>query len=435
MRHLLLLLALAPACKWTDFDDLKEEAWVNATERPDNASNNWGIALARSSLASTSGGKLTVLGTAASVYNEIEYLSNGSSKIAGSELELGDLGVANLELQPILLADPTGDGVSIVTKRGPQEVLVLEGTNGMLTGHQVFGADTADAAVYMIAPGIDDGPAQPAQPLVASNDTLFGTFFTPPENPFAQVKCALLDGGTPLQIRALGTVRQLPGQVTDDVVVWAASGKLYVVPGAVFNGARSGPVGGPFVCPDLDADGVGTFEVTTGGPGGGPVVQLDVGFGPDLGSQVLSFGGSFAVLQGHNNQTGASFLGLVSLGDGVAPPALVGNPQTETGLKTAALFERDGAALAVVAGYPNASVDGVDCGKALVYEVDLATGFATTPIEVLHDAQPEDGQSFGRSLAVTPYNNQQIIAVGGNNEVFAYFRTSTLYTDDTRQGR
>lgn len=429
MRTLLMIAAACSAltaCKWTTFDDLREEAWVNATEKPDNDSTNWGIAIQRGSRASATGGKLTVLGTAQSVYNEIEYGANGDAKIAGTEVDLGDLGVANLDPQPLLLADPASDDVALVTKTGPQQVLVLEGTAGQLVGHQVFGADSTEAATFMVAPGIGVGSLpQPSQPIVGSIDTLYGTFYTPPEMPFMQVKCKLLDATVPIQIRALGAVR-IGGGPADDVVVWGSNGKLYRVNGGVFNGARD-PGN---ACPDgAVVDNVGELETNPGV--GTPVPQVDTTFAPDVGSQIIVFGGKFAVLQGHNNTSGASHLVLVDL----ELMTIIGNPVTEQGLKTAAVYEAGGQ-VAVVAGYPNAIVDGVSCGKVDVYDVDTTTGIAGgTVTETLNDAQPDDGQSFGRAVATMELNGQQVIAVSASNEVFLYFRTSTLYVDDVRAGR
>ncbi|MEO8701484.1 MAG: hypothetical protein ABI867_15665 [Kofleriaceae bacterium] len=406
------------ACKWTAFDDLREEAWVNATDKPDNGSTNWGLAIQRGSQA---GGKLVVLGTSQSVYNEIEYSANGDAKIAGTEVDLGDLGVANLDPQPILLADPASDDVALVTKTGPQQVLVLEGTSGQLVGHQVFGADSTDAATFMVAPGIGAiaDPAQPAQPIVGALDTLYGTFYNPPEMPFMQVKCKLLDGATPIEIRALGAFRPT-GAMTDDVAVWASNKKIYRVPGGVFNGGRD-PGG---ACPDGNADGVGELDLTG-------VPQLDTTFVPEAGSQILVFGDTFGVIQGHSNAGGGSHLQVVDL----ATMAAVGNPVTEQGLRSAAVYAQGGQ-FAVVAGYPGALVDGVSCGKVEVYDMDTTTGIdGATVVETLNDAQPDDGQSFGRSVATLALNGQQVIAVGADNEVFLYFRTSTLYTDDVRTGR
>ena len=427
MRNLVMILGASivalGGCKWTDFDDLREEAWVNATAKPDNGSTNWGVAINRGSIASPDGGKLAVIGTAESIYNEIEYRNNGTAKLAGNQQELNDqFGIGNLEAQPILLANPTSDEVALVTKSGAQQVVVLKGVSGDLTPHQVFGADTADAAAYVVAPGIDGGATpQIAQPIIASVDKVFGTFFTPPEQPFNQPKCQLVDGVAPIAVRALGAVR-LPAATTDDVVVWSASGKLYVINGQVFNGARSAGV-----CPDPnvgDTDITGVLAPTAiiGTP-------LDLEFIPEIGSQILVFGGQFALLQGHTAANGG-LLAVVNLMTMQKLPMVV----TLNGLRAAALHEVGGVTH-VVAGYPTDVIDGVSSGKVLVFPVSTTNGVDATPIETLHDAQPDDGQAFGRAVAVIPYNNQPIIAVAGNNEVFVYYRTASLYPDDTRQGR
>jgi hypothetical protein len=181
---------------------------------------------------------------------------------------------------------------------------------------------------------------------------------------------------------------------------------------------------------------IGKFDMATG-LAGSPVPSLDVGFAPDVGSQVVVFsagGKELAILQGHIDASGGSFLGLVDLGDGTANPMVIGNPQEEAGLKSAAIYI-SGTTTAVVAGYPSAVIDGVACGKVLVYPVNPSTGIDGTAIETLHDAQPEDGQTFGRTVEVVEFNGQPILVAGANNEVFAYFRTAMLYATDVRQGR
>lgn len=421
MRNLaLVVLALAPACKWTDFDDLRDEAWVHASEKPNNDSTNWGVAIARGA-RSTEGGKLAVVGTAESVYNEIEYRPNGDAKLAANELELNaQFGIGNLEPQPIFLADPVTDDVALITKSGASQVVVLRGTSGDMTPHQVFGAESADAATFLVAPGIDGGTSpQPSQPLIASLNVVFGTFYTPPEQPFIQPRCELRDGGNALAVRGMAGYRFTNMSPTEDVAIWESAGAVYVISGQVFNGARSG-----IVCPDpspADTDNTGVLA-----PAGILAGPLDVGFMPGIGSQVLTFGDRYAILQGHNETAG--FLALVDL----ETMTLVGAPHTEPGLKTAALFESNGQVF-VLAGYPTAIVDGVSAGQVLVYAVDPATGIGATPLETLHDAQAEEGQAYGRGVTAMPYNGKTVIAVSGNNEVFVYYRTN-LYAE-TRTGR
>ena len=408
------------ACKWTTFDDLKEEAWVNATTKPDRPSTNWGVAINRGTRAGA-GGKLAVMGTAESVYNEIELAANGGAKIAGNEQKLNaQFGIGNLEVQPILLADPTTDDVALVTSSGAGQVVVLKGTSGDLVPHQVFGPTSADAAVYMVAPGIDGGATpQPAQPLVASADRVFGTFFTLPEPQFNQPKCQLVDAAlAPVTIRALGAVRLVAAATTDDVIVWSSTGKLFIYAGGIFDGARGAACVDPNLA-DTDNTGVSTPAAILAGP-------LDVAFAPGIGSQILVFanaaGEKFAVLQGHSDATG--FLGVVNL----QTMTLLTGVNTDPGLKAAALLELPTGAR-VIAGYPTAVVEGANAGAVKVFPVDTTNGLGTLE-DTLFDAEPEEGQLFGRSIATLSYNSKPIIAVGANNEVFTYFRTS--FYEDTR---
>jgi len=123
-------------------------------------------------------------------------------------------------------------------------------------------------------------------------------------------------------------------------------------------------------------------------------------------------------------------------GDGPGNTAgiVVGSKVEETGLRAADLFV-DGTTLHAVAGYPNAIIDGVGAGKVLVYAVDTTTGVNGGAVETFTDSQPEDGQAFGRTVATIQYNGLPVISVGGNNEVYTFFRTTTLYTTDRRAGR
>ena len=42
----------------------------------------------------------------------------------------------------------------------------------------------------------------------------------------------------------------------------------------------------------------------------------------------------------------------------------------------------------------------------------------------LHDAEPESGQLFGRSVTTMKFNDKQILVVAANSEVFAYYKTA-----------
>jgi hypothetical protein len=87
----------------------------------------------------------------------------------------------------------------------------------------------------------------------------------------------------------------------------------------------------------------------------------------------------------------------------------------------------------VVAGYPGDNVGGTTAGDVKLFPVSGMGGIETSPMAVLHDAQPENNQSFGRAVAVMPFNGKPIIVVAADNEIFTYYQ-SPLY-DETRQGR
>lgn len=423
---------LGPACKWTDFDDLSDSAWVNATEKPDSDSANWGVAIQRGKR--TGDARLVVIGASEALYSEMNYTGNGGVSIAEGRLNLNNqFGIGNVDQQPLLLADPATDEVALVTKSGSASIAVLRGLNGNITVHQVFGPERPDAATYMIAPGLD-GAATPqgSQPLVAQDDKVFGTFFTPPTG-FQQVKCKLVDtaGTTSTNVRALGAIRGLdplnPAKATDDVVVWSATGKLFLYDGGIFDGARAGanPSLGP--CPDLtpaDGDNTGTAKPIAGFDG----LDVGIGFAPSATSQILVLDGQFLLLQGHDD-AGKGFLALYDLKNKTP----VGSPHTENNLRIADTFATNTTRY-VVAGYPQNVVDGTAAGQVLVYKVDTATGIAAAPDAALSDAQPESNQAFGRGVAIVPFNGKPIIAVAADNEVFTYFRLDPLYAD-TRQGR
>ncbi len=413
----LSLLASTAACKWSEFDDLEEEAWVQSVEKPVNDSSNWAVAIQRGQ-ASGTGGRLAVLGASQALYNELVIDSDGGITVAANELELNSqFGLGNIDSKPILLADPTSNDVAFVTSGGTASIAVLRGPSGQLAPHQVFGPGRPDGATYMVAPNLDDAAGvQPAQVLVAEQNRVYGTFFGTVPNP--QPACTLTAGATPVNVRALGAVRQA-GKPYDDVVVWTDTGNLFVWDGGVFNGPRSSR------CP-------GFISVA---PLLGPV---PAGFTPGAGAQILTFEtvesgavtGRYAVLQGHT-EANDGFLGLIDL----QTLALVGTPRTDKQLRTAALMTLEGKQY-VVAGYPSTVVDGATAGQVLVFEVSptgAAPGIGAAPRLTLHDADPEDNQSFGRGVTVVPFDGKPVIAVAADNEIFVYFRTN-LYAD-TRSGR
>jgi hypothetical protein len=399
-----LLLAIAAAstglvtgCKWTDFDDLADETWVNATEKPDVKSNTYGVAIQRGN-KSGSEGRLVVLGAGPVTYSELVYDANGDSTLPSTTVDLGTFGIASLDAQPILLADPGGDGVALVMNNGGSTVLVLEGTQGNLNQHSLsITPSNVDAATYMLAP-----MATQNQVLVAAGEFVLGTFFGTTPSP--QPKCKLTDGGTAISPKALGAFRN---GASDDIIAWGASGKLYRYDGAAFN-SNNVPQE-PRAVP----------------------APVSVAFMPGAGSQILALNGGRILLQGRANANG--FLQVYD----AATLTPVGGAVTQMGLSSVAILDV-GTTQYVIAGYPTNVIKGKTTGQVLLYRIS-ATGLDSTAVATLNDAQPENNESFGRAVAAMPYHGTSLIAVAADNEIFVYFRANLadgnpLYPE-TRQGR
>jgi hypothetical protein len=405
-----LPLYAAGGCKWTEFDDLKGEAWATATAKPQNSAANWGVAITRVA-PSGSGGTLAVLGASEAVYDELAISPDGSSKVT-TQLELNtQFAIGNLAIEPLFLSHPTENEAALVTALEATRIMVIRAIAGQLTPLAVTGPAQPSAATYMTSPPSAMDPNPRTQILAAERDAVYGVYFDPAKAPSGTIRCALRDEAMAMfNIRALGAYRPT-GATSDDVLVLSDTGKLMAYPGTVFHGCGAG----------------------TQAPKPGMV--RDVAFmGAQTGSQIHVFADAsmtYAVVQMHNDG-GKGRLGLYRIT--ATSIDEVGGARDLDRLKTAALFQPAGETRRfVLAGLPTAIVDGVTAGQVQALEVNTATGIATTPTFTLSDAQPEDNQSFGRGVAALPFNTKSIIAVAADNEVFLYFRTS-IY-GDTREGK
>lgn len=402
-KSCLLQLALiigSGACKWSAFDDLRSEAWVRATSNPDDDASNWAVGIQR-----TSDNHIAVFGSSRPLVNEIEYKANGDNSILPNQQKFSDVGVGNLDPQPLALANPENAEVTLVTKSGGGSVAVLHGVAGQMELTQIFGPDSPDAATYIVAPGLDGNlTPQAAQPLVAAGGDVYGMAFGLTND---QPKCTLKNGATAVVPHALGAIRRA-GNTSDDIVVWSAAGDLLVYSGETFNGPNHGTA-----CPSM-------INQT---PLAGPTATT---FQPGVGSQIFVVDNRYALLQGHND-AGGGFVAMYDLD--ATPPAMVGTPLADAGAKTATIMNI-GTERFIAVGIPSSTIDGTTAGEVRVYSFDTTAGIDASPAMILHDAQPAADQSFGRSLATMKFNGKEILVVAADNEVFAYYRTA-LY-EDTR---
>ncbi len=400
------LLSAGVGCSWTSFDDLEKDTWVSATDKPNGDSTDYGVAIQRGQRGAN-GGKLVVIGAGQAQYTELVYSPNGDSELAPTALKLNtQFGIGNLDQQPILVADPTTDEVSLVVTAGAQQVAVLTGTGGLIA-HQVFGPEQPDAATYMVPPPRADNPAlpTPVQVLIGSVDTLYGAFVTS-VNP--QPKCQIVDeAASVVTVRGLGAAR-VTSTTFDDVVVWGSvggnAGKLVLYPGSVFNG--NPPVG---ACP------AGVQQPLAAS------ISATTPFVPAKGSQIVMVDATHFLAVGHKDLGNAdSFLGFYTINPTTKSITATGIPITLPDLRTAAVLTV-GTKKYVVAGYPTAIVENVKGGRVLIFPLDMTAGIDATPAAQLYDSQPGDNQQFGRAVTAMPFNGEEVVAVAADNEIFVYF--------------
>ena len=433
MRTTMLFLAATAAaslaaCKWTEFDDLEGDTWVDSTEKPDVKSSDYGVAIQPGAHAgdSATGGTLAVIGAGPGTYSELAYSAAGSSSLKTSGVVLGALGINTLDSPPIFLASPTSSEVALVTTGDTGSIVVATGTH-TLEVHQLFVGNTTlgagvaipttpDAAAYMHAPVVPPLTTAPdREPIVGAGDVLMGTVYNLPSNT-AQPACKITDGtATPVAIRALGTVSN---GTTDDILVWSGSdGKLLRYSANLFKGCTT-------------ATPQPALAATTGADT--PM------FVPARGSQIVAIDATRVLLQGHQDPTkgNASFLQVYS----ATTLKPLGKSVAKDGMRSAAFLKTDTGEYAVV-GLPNATVDGTAAGQVEIYRITPGGGLAdpAVPVAILHDAQPEANELFGRSVAVVTFNDKPVIAVAADNEVFMYFRANltdgTALYAETRQAK
>lgn len=430
MRKLAFVsLALFGACKWTDFDDLETDAWVHSTEKPDSNSADWGIAMVGGGSVTTepgAGDRLVVLGTSQALYTELNYSPDGGADLAPTELKLNNqFAIATFEAQPILLKDPNSDEVSAVT--GLNNALVVLSGVHKFDARQIFNpkSSTPAAAAYVVAE-INGAPL--SQLIVAADDTVYGSVSANP--PSVQPACQLTqDDSTPVTVRAIGGVRSQTGDTTDNIVVWSSTGKLFVYPSGVFTAD-------PTVCPVAPGSPSGTPGVATPIAGFTPV---DTGFTPMAGmNQLHVLDGRYVILAGRTGET-ADSKASVSMWDlqanGGLMPTAVGAALERPGQRSSTILQIDATKRYLALGFPYDSVQGTtSAGQVALYPLSTSTGIPSTPEGVqLSDAQPDTNELFGRAVGTFSFNGKQILAVGANNEVFAYYRTS-LYDDARTTG-
>lgn len=393
MKRFIFLAVALTACKWTDFDDLSDQTWVRAQDKPSIGSTDYAVSIAGASMG-TDGGTVAVVSTDSPTYSTIVYDAKGSSKIGDNALKLGQHFIVSLSEKPILVSDGAGK-IALVEKA------IDAGQIAVVSGPAATPADLTFAGSPPTSAVWNGGNLYIAAPApTAGSPNLFvvdGTSTMP--------SCALTDeNGMPLQAAAIATS-------TSRLWVWTTTGSFM---GYDLSGLVAG-------CTTV---GTATAAFTqTFAPGSGAQVHI-----------VSDNGKEWAILAGASSDRsmpGEVVVLDLAPADAVTPPAQVGTTLTVDGLLSSTVAVLDTKTYLVL-GIPTAQVGSTTAGEVDIHDFDTTTGaLADMPSEVLNDAQPEANQLFGRDVTTMQYNGHTILVVAASNEVFAYYRTS-LYNTDTR---
>jgi hypothetical protein len=377
--------ALAGGCKWTDFDDLADQTWVRAIDDPQLGATDYAVAIAGVSTG-PSGGLLAVLSDDTPNYSTIEYTAAGGADVGTNPapIKLGTQNIGAFADQPVFVVDAPAGRIAIVERS-------INAGNFAV----VFGTPTAPAGIE-VQSGVQPTPIPDAGTFVGS-DLVFVAD--------DRIYTLSATGGTPKTCQATDHL-DMPlraaaiAATANDLVVWTKTGALlgYALP--TLATCEDGMVSAPRLLSEMSPQ---NFM-----PGPGARIHLV---------------GKFAILAGRAASSRVGQVHVVDAENG----GQIGTALTAEGLRSSTIADLDGT-LYLAIGVPDRSVRGVVAGAVDLHKFTPAPTalelLDATPALTLHDADPESGQQFGRTVTTMLFNGRTILVVGATAEVFAYYRTA-----------
>jgi hypothetical protein len=402
-----LLFTLLAACKWTEFDDLSNEAPAHSTTKPDVKSSDWAVAIAGAQ-STGDGTNVVVMGTDPPTFSTIVHDASGNTSLGQNAINLNtEFAISSIPDPPILLDDPNSDQVALVIPTLDGRILVEGGPANMPKQLGVIGNDAAPlAATYALPTGATMSNVAVVGKGVANGSMTTANLHLIDVAANTQTTCTINDDNvmvTPLNAMAMAEAPTL-----NMIVVWTADGKLLAYDRDAMFAAGACTNASPAIVP-----------LTV--PGWGNVNSIATG-------QISIVGDHFAVLAGHGDPAKGD-MGNVLVFD-LDTGTSASSPVTETGLRGFALGQL-GDKTYIALGFPGNNATPSDGGAAVqggpveVREIDPVTGNIGATIALqLSDAQPESGEKFGRAVAITDFGGMPILVVAASNELFSYYRTS-----------
>lgn len=425
MRKLVLLTLLIAACKWTEFDDLADQTWVHSTTKPDVKSSDWATAMTTAQ-HSGEGGTVLVIGQDSPTFATIKHDKGGGTSLGQGGIDLNEQFAINaIPDQPLLISD-SSDAVALVIPTGDGRT-ILEGGGDPTKPHQldVIERDPLPQGAAFAGVGSALSVVVAGEGVVQSGSNATNNFHIVPVVNGATTSCAAVesDNATSLNAVAIAVDPNING---GQVFAWTAEGTLVAYDLATALGCGAG-------------SSMAQIAAEAPVPGWGSNDTIDVGFQAVTASifEVPSGSGDqLAILAGHTDPTkddkGEAIVVDLTTGTVVGQPL-----QLTDSLRGVAVGSLADGKEYLALGFPNRTVNGTaSAGQVEVYEVDVdqaAAGavIAGTPTMLLFDDQPDSNELFGRSITMTNFNDQQILVVGAENEMFSYYETQVY--GDTRK--
>lgn len=416
-----LALGALAGCDPRAFDELADDTWVRSSEPPEGLSTQaYAVALAGPDQRPARGAYLFAVARNQDGFAHLTYGEDGA--LSAAALLTGDLAIEALQgipPRPVLAGDSDSARVAVALRSGVPasraHVLLLDAETGSPEPPiDLEGGELITALDFDGGDGADPMTLAHGDLLVRIPDLATPAGARPscrlPRGPAGSLVVADFDAGTP----GSEILVALSADETN-------ASAFLLLPGDVIEAAAdtADPDGPAADCLGVGRQPLRTLEAPEREPDFGQIAasaDFDGDGTLDLAASVPS------------REVVHVFLDVAAGGDPIelrAPSDAIG---FGSALAAGDLDGQGGAELVVGAPESNRE-DASAAGSAHLYRfADGAFGEAA----VLADAEPEDDQHFGQSMAAVPFgpDARSMLVIGSTREVFAYFRTPV--SDDLR---
>jgi hypothetical protein len=397
---MLLPLSFVAACDWREFDDLADTTWVDTTGAPNGVdSSDFAVALAEANNESAVTPETKQLAVISRSKLTLAFLSfDGAGKVTTKQsISLDSNSGGPFEVlpqSPIYASDPKSGRVAV---SAGGKIAIGEPNRGTL--------DVASAPNSASSAGLTFLEIGAKTYVAAATER--GVSLVDVTAPTTTTALCTSPIATTTRVVALGTVRV---GAADQLVVW------YQVPNAVSAELNSFDVTVAGTACTMTASGAVIADaVSTPTRSDYPLIE---------GARIVAIPGSesVAISEPLKGQVVIASFGATRGTTNFAAPDVISLAVGKIGGDTY-----------VLAGASNQDIEGVS-NAGRVQATKLTSGAAPTgeltPTLTLRNASPGTEERFGRAVAVVPFADatSPIIVVGGDNEMFTYFRTS-LYPE------